>query len=138
MNNYYNKNLKDFARENRKSMTKASVRLWCELLRGKKMLDYPFKRERPIDRFIVDFVCLKLKLVIEADGWTHESEKAALRDSDRDRVLNELGFTVLRFSNWEIEHDITTVDMIIRAAICQLESSLIASRSVPPKGHKKT
>ena len=44
-NNHYNKNLKSFAREHRNFSTKAEIRLWCELLRNKQMMGYPFLRQ---------------------------------------------------------------------------------------------
>ena len=69
-NNHYNKNLQPFANKLRHKMTKAEACLWKYALRASG-LGVPFRRERPIGRFIADFVCLPLKLIIEVDGVTH-------------------------------------------------------------------
>ena len=66
-NNNYNKNLKQFARNHRKDGTKAEIKLWCEVLRSKQMMGYPFLRQRPIANYIADFFSKDLNLVIE--GW---------------------------------------------------------------------
>ena len=63
--------LKDFARQNRAEATEAEEILWSRL-RGKK-LGYRFRRQHPIDCYIVDLVCLELKLVVEVDGGYHET-----------------------------------------------------------------
>jgi len=110
---HYNKTLKAFARENRKSMTKAAVCLWKYVLSGKNMRGLAFKRERPILNYIVDFVCLEAMLIIEVDGFTHDFEESIEEDTVRDLKLSEVGFTVLRFSNWEVLNDIANVAIII-------------------------
>jgi very-short-patch-repair endonuclease len=69
-NNNYNKNLQPFANKLRHNMTKTEACLWNYTLRA-SYLGVPFRRERSIGRFIADFVCLSLKLVIEVDGVTH-------------------------------------------------------------------
>src|SRR5690348_3380457 len=83
MNNHYNKRLKPFARRHRNHSTKAEIRLWCELFRNKQMLGYPFLRQRPIDKYIADFFCKELKLVIETDGTSHTWKGAAERDQQK-------------------------------------------------------
>ena len=79
-NNYYNKNLKSFARKHRNDSTKAEVKLWSEILSKKKMLGFQFLRQRPIDNFIADFFCKELKLIIETDGITHLDESVIKKD----------------------------------------------------------
>jgi very-short-patch-repair endonuclease len=61
MNNNYNKELRSFAIKNRNASTKAEIRLWCELLRNKKMMGFQFLRQRPIDNYIADFFCKEIK-----------------------------------------------------------------------------
>jgi len=113
-NNYhYNKRLQPYANKLRKNMTKAEACLWKYVLRARNMKGYTFRRQRPILNYIADFACLDLSLVIEVDGITHETEEAAERDRQRDRDLEEVGFTVLRFSNWEVLNRIDDVSMII-------------------------
>lgn len=114
MHNHYNKRLKPFSREHRNVSTKAEVRLWCELLKDRRMLDYPFLRQRPIDGFIADFFCKELKLVVEVDGATHEEDGAAVGDSRRDARLAELGYTTLRFTDEDVRERIDEVDAALR------------------------
>jgi very-short-patch-repair endonuclease len=82
----------------RGSQTDAEHRLW-QLLRAKRLATYKFKRQLPIDDFIVDFVCLRQRLIIEADGGQHSGNS---RDQRRDAYLKAQGFRVLRFWNSEI------------------------------------
>ena len=76
------------------------------------MMGYPFRRQRPIDNYIADFVCLPINLIIEVDGFTHDEEDD-LKDRIRDEKLKELGFTTFRFSSWEVLNRIDDVSMII-------------------------
>jgi len=90
----------EFAKQNRKDFTDAEDKLWQEL-RGNKLVT-KFRRQHPIDAYIADFVSLQDALIIEADGGYHENEEQKLYDENRTRILNEIGFTVIRFSNSEI------------------------------------
>ena len=113
-NNYhYNKNLKNYANENRKQLTKSAAYMWKFLLSKRQMMGYQFRRERPILNYIVDFVCLDLLLIIEVDGITHDTEEAMQKDIERDKKLKEVGFTVLRFSSWEVLNKLDDVAIII-------------------------
>jgi len=113
-NNYhYNKRLQPFANRLRKNMTKGEACLWKYVLRARNMQGYTFRRQRPILNYIADFACLDLCLVIEVDGITHETEEAAERDQQKDHDLEAVGFTVLRFSNWEVLNRIDDVSGII-------------------------
>ncbi|MBK7566478.1 MAG: DUF559 domain-containing protein [Chitinophagales bacterium] len=105
LNNYYNKNLKKFSQQNRKNSTKSEDVLWVHVLSSRKMMEYKFLRQRPIDIYIADFFCKDLKLIIEADGITHQAEGSFERDEKRTKRLNELGYTVIRFSDQEILGD---------------------------------
>lgn len=106
-NNHYNKNLKPLARNLRNDSTKAEIRLWCELLSGKRMLGYGFRRQRPVGNYIADFLCKELMLIIEVDGYSHNFK--AEEDATRDEELQALGFTTLRFSDSEVMQDIENV-----------------------------
>lgn len=81
----------------RSAPTDAELRLW-QILRAKRLAGYKFKRQLPIDSFIVDFVCLRQRLIIEADGGRH-GEAA---DLGRDAYLKAQGFRILRFWNNDI------------------------------------
>ncbi|GGI27023.1 endonuclease domain-containing protein [Pedobacter mendelii] len=110
---HYNTGLKKFANSNRKDMTKAEACLWKFVLSGKQMMGYQFRRQRPILNFIVDFMCKELMLVIEVDGLTHSWENVAENDITRDKLLADIGFSVLRFNDDEILTDIENVNRAI-------------------------
>ena len=105
----YNRDLKRFARQNRKSMPKSAISLWKYVLSKRQLLGYSFKRERPIDRYIVDFFCSQLNLIIEVDGITHLEEGQARRDAQRDARLNSLGYKVLRIDALDVLSNINEV-----------------------------
>src|SRR5690606_13683450 len=75
-------------------------------LKGKK-LDVKFRQQHLIDAFIADFVCLDRKLIIEVDGDIHDFQQE--KDKEREDVLKELGYTILRFKNEEVLGDIDSV-----------------------------
>jgi len=90
--------LRDHAKAMRSEPTEPEHRLW-QILRAKRLSGYKFKRQVPIDRYIADFVCLRQRLIIEADGSQHAGK---IGDHKRDAFLSEQGFRVLRFWNNEI------------------------------------
>ena len=95
---YYNKNLKLKARKLRNESTIAEATLWKYILRASG-LGYPFKRQRLIANYIVDFVSLPLKLIIEVDGITHSYDEISERDQVREQKLKELGFKIIRITD---------------------------------------
>ena len=102
----YTPELIERAKELRKNMTRQEKCLWYDFLRN-----YPLKfyRQRPIGKYIVDFYCTKLKLVIEIDGSQHYTDEAIKYDKLRTEYINSLGFTVIRFTNSEIDENFDTV-----------------------------
>ncbi len=86
------------ARELRKEDTVAERIAWT-LLKDRRMFGLKFRRQVPIDYFIVDFYCHELKLIIELDGVGHAEKEQYEYDQGRDQRLRELGYTVARFSN---------------------------------------
>ena len=68
--------MKQIAQMLRKNMTLSEILLWQQL-KGKQLLGYDFHRQKPIDEYVVDFYCPKLKLVIEIDGDSHEGKEEA-------------------------------------------------------------
>lgn len=120
-NHHYNKALKPFARTLRNGSTKSEIRLWCELLRNKQILGYQFLRQRPIDRFIADFMCKDLRLIIELDGITHQDPAVILKDEEKDKTLSELGYEVLRFTDNEVMRDLPNVQRVIENWILTYE-----------------
>jgi very-short-patch-repair endonuclease len=105
--------LYEAALEMRENPNEAERILW-EALRGGK-LGAKFRRQHIIDRFIVDFYCVKNGLVIELDGDIHNFQKE--RDFEREKILEGLGCTVLRFSNEEVEGEINKVLEKIREVL---------------------
>ena len=87
-------------------MTLAEKKLWFEYLR---QFPLKFYRQRPIDHYIVDFFCPKLRLVIEVDGDTHFTEDAQEYDQIRSEILQGYGLKVLRFTNDEVLHNFAAV-----------------------------
>jgi very-short-patch-repair endonuclease len=110
------------ARKNRKNETKAEEKLWNEVLR-RKQTGYKFVRQKPIDRFVVDFYCSELSLAIEVDGGSHKKKKE--RDKARDDFLRVCGIKTIRFTNEEILGDIKKVKIIL---INELKSCPVKGR----------
>jgi uroporphyrinogen-III synthase len=119
-NLYYNKSLKELARQLRKNSTKSEIRLWSELLQGKKT-GYTFLRQRPVLNYIADFFCKELKLIIELDGYSHEFEQTWKKDNQRQKELDEAGFKVLRFADEDVMKDLRNVESEIMYWIEKLE-----------------
>jgi len=103
----YNSNLKKLSRELRNKSTISEVLLW-DALKGKKVKGFQFSRQKPIGNYIVDFYCSKLKLVIEIDGNSHDSE-AYKNDLVRSDYLISQGLRVLRFSDLDIKKDLSGI-----------------------------
>ena len=116
----YNKKLKPLARKLRTNGTPGEAVLWKNLLSRKQFYGLQFNRQFPIENYIVDFICRKLKIIIELDGKSHEYKQD--KDEKRDKHLAELGFTVIRFSEFEIHNDMNNV---IRTLESYLPESMI-------------
>jgi very-short-patch-repair endonuclease len=106
----YNNKLNGRARELRDNMTLAEKKLWYEFLRNH---EYIFLRQKPIDNYIVDFFCPKLKLVIEIDGETHITEEDKKYDEKRTRILEKYGLKILRFWNDDVLNGVDIIGEII-------------------------
>ena len=103
------------AKELRKTETLAEKILWSHLSKN-QIMGLQFRRQHPIDRFIADFYCAKIKLVIEADGSIHELPENKDYDIGRSEILNDFGITVIRFNNAQIISDIDGVVKEIKEA----------------------
>ncbi|MCL5668621.1 MAG: endonuclease domain-containing protein [Gammaproteobacteria bacterium] len=101
----------------RSNQTEAEQRLWC-YLRAHRFMGLKFKRQKPIGRYIVDFVCLEQRLIIELDGGQHIEQSA--RDQRRDAWLRSQGYTVLRFWNNDVMQELEGVLEQIRSALSTL------------------
>lgn len=114
----YNPYLKEKARELRNNSTLGEIILWKKL-KGKQCYGFDFHRQKPISNYIVDFYCHKLKLIIEIDGYSHNFKFE--EDKKRDFDLNELGFTVLRFSEGEVRNNL---DLVLNSISKFIENKL--------------
>ena len=110
--------LKDFARNNRKEPTEAEDVLW-QAIRNQK-LGFKFRRQHPINDFIVDFACTEKHLTIEVDGAYHNNKEQAQYDEFRTQYLKDLGYTELRFKNEEVINNLSKVLDTIRETLSQL------------------
>ena len=96
--------LKNFVLEHRKHSTQAEDFLWHQL-RGNKLNGYAFRQQHIIGNFIVDFVCLAKKLIIEVDGLVHQLPENKMSDEERTLWLQQKGYEVIRFTNEEVLFD---------------------------------
>ncbi len=117
--------IKPLARQMRREPTPAENALWGSL-RQFRARGYSFRRQHPIDRFIVDFYCAELKLVIEVDGEIHDYTPD--EDAARQAFLEALGLRVLRFPNSIIFSSLDEVIAQIKASMSPDSPSLLAER----------
>jgi very-short-patch-repair endonuclease len=110
------------ARRLRRNQTDAERLLWFRL-RDRRLVGWKFRRQAPIDRFVVDFCCADAKLIVELDGGQHEQDKE--RDAPRTRVLGAMGYLVLRFWNHEVMRNMDGV-------LGEILSTINQHRSEPP------
>lgn len=97
----YNPKLKLLARKLRNNSTKSEITLWNQL-KGKQFHGYAFHRQKPLLNFIVDFFCYDLLLVIELDGYTHQFEQTYEKDIKKQQELENMGLSVLRYTDNEV------------------------------------
>jgi very-short-patch-repair endonuclease len=123
-------NIQARAKELRKRMTKTEKILW-EIIRNKQILNEKFRRQHPIDIFIADFYCHKLKFVIELDGEIHNIPENIEKDKNRTLHLETLGITIIRFTNIEVENKIdwvvSEIALKIKHLACPLQNENDAS-----------
>ena len=91
-----------YAQKLRREMTKEERHLWYDFL---KTLPATVNRQKVIGPYIVDFYCAGANLIIELDGSQHYEESGVAEDQERDRYLTGQGFTVLRFSNCDVNQN---------------------------------
>jgi very-short-patch-repair endonuclease len=89
-------------------MTDAEQLIWSKI-RRKQIGDLQFYRQKNVGHYIVDFYCPKGKLIVEIDGGQHYESDGMKKDEGRDRYLQMLGFTVLRFSDIDVLKNIDGV-----------------------------
>ena len=102
------------ARKLRSNLTDAESYLWRHL-RFRQIAGHKFRRQRPIGPYIVDFVCLEKKVVIEVDGGQHAQTQTL--DDTRDKWLRSQGYVVLRFWNNEVLSNLDGVLQVIDSSL---------------------
>ena len=107
--------MKDFARELRRNSTDAERILWRQL-RDRQLLGCKFRRQYTLGPYIVDFVCLEARLIVEVDGGQHMDR--AQQDVLRSQYLIGLGYKVLRFWNNEV---LTDMEGVLQQIYMELE-----------------
>ncbi|MCK1357242.1 DUF559 domain-containing protein [Bradyrhizobium sp. 199] len=107
---------KSRARRLRESQTSAEAKLW-QALRNRRLARWKFRRQHPVDRYVVDFATLDGKLIIEVDGVTHSSPSEIERDEARTKVLESCGFFVLRVSNTDVYENLEGVLVLIETSL---------------------
>jgi very-short-patch-repair endonuclease len=107
------------AQKLRAKPTDAERVLWVRL-RRRQVLGYKFRRQQPLGPYIVDFVCLEKRLVVEVDGSQHQEQRTY--DEARTRWLESQGYRVLRFWNNEV---LAETDKVIELIAKRLEDSAL-------------
>ena len=123
--------MKDFAKKMRSIPTDAERILW-NLLRGKNLEGYKFRRQHIIGSYIADFICLKENLIIEIDGLIHQLPDHKLSDRERTNWLEKKGYKVIRFTNEEV---FKNTDKVLETILKRLkELSSESNQQDPPLG----
>lgn len=124
----------EIARRLRQTMTRHEVKVWVHL-RTWRSRGFHFRRQSPRDGYIVDFVCLGQKLIVEIDGGQHNFDAHAARDAVRDRHFMRDGFRILRFWNNEVDENLdgvlTAIDAALHEDPGERDSPSLARRSLP-------
>lgn len=114
------KEIFEFAKELRKSETDAEKKLWTAL-RNRRCAGLKFRRQHPVKEFIIDFYCHEYLLGIEVDGSVHENEFVKEYDLNRQAEIENLGITLIRFSNEEVLNKISKVLNKIQGKVKELQ-----------------
>jgi very-short-patch-repair endonuclease len=100
--------LLELCRQFRKQPTETEAMLWV-CLRDRQLYGYKFRRQHPIGRYIADFFCAELRLVIEVDGGIHMKKDQKLCDDARQESLEDQGYTVVRLMTAEVKRSLAGV-----------------------------
>jgi very-short-patch-repair endonuclease len=125
-------NLRSLSKKLRSQQTDAEARLWYYLC-NRQIENTKFRRQQQIDKYIVDFVSFDNKIVIEVDGGQHNETFYQAQDIQRTKILEQKGYTVLRYWDNEVLQDTESVVEDIRQKISQLNHPHLTS---PVKGEE--
>jgi very-short-patch-repair endonuclease len=112
--------------------TPQEVKLWVHLRPWRKR-GFHFRRQAPLDGYILDFLCFKHRLIVEIDGGQHNFDAHASRDAKRDDHFVGRGFRILRFWNNEVDRNLEGVLTVIDEA-AQSPPGLAALGHPPLRG----
>jgi very-short-patch-repair endonuclease len=131
----YNITLKQFSRKLRNHSTKGEILLWKKLRAG-SMMYYQFNRQKPLNRYIVDFYCKPLNLVIEIDGSYHNQPLQRIKDEHRQKILESMGLNFLRFTEMQVRRNIDLVLKSIQNYILTYEQTHPELKTKPSRYRK--
>ncbi len=109
--------MRDRARTLRTEQTPPEALLWSRL-RANRLAGHHFRRQVPVGRHVVDFLCKQSRLVVELDGESHAGDTAQSRDRQRDAELASVGYRVLRISNSEL---LMNIDGVLETILQEAE-----------------
>jgi very-short-patch-repair endonuclease len=116
--------MRSLARNLRKNQTEAEQILWSKL-RSRQLSGFKFRRQHPIESYVLDFYCSETHLAIEIDGGQHTENKNIERDNDRTAYLNQKGIRVIRFWNNDVikhlDEVLTEIDVILSEIVTEKE-----------------
>jgi len=113
--------VKDLRRKLRQTQTDAETIFWSKV-RGNQ-LGVKFRRQYSVKQFVIDFYVPEVRLAIELDGAVHFTDEAQARDAEREAIIAQYGITFLRFTNTEVETNLTGVLEAVRLKIEALRTS---------------
>lgn len=115
MTEFYNKSkYKQKRKDLRNNPTKTEKLVW-EILKGKKLEGYKFRRQYGVGKYVIDCYCVKKKLALEIDGEVHDSEESKKYDKEREDFIKNFGINILRIKNEIVERNIDEVaEMILK------------------------
>lgn len=131
----YLESLRELARGNRNNSTRTEEILWYEILSGRK-LGYKFIRQKPIGRFVADFYCSKLLMIVEVDGGSHILRENY--DAERDKYFNILRIVTVRVKGIDLQNNLDGVRKRLKLAVSEREqlfkNSPLSRGGGPPIG----
>lgn len=123
MNKIFNQKIqKEKRRALRKRSTRAERLLW-QNLRNRTFEGFKFRRQFSVGFFVLDFYCPELKLAIEVDGYSHNSDGAQKYDAERQKIIEHYDVRFLRISDEEVHEDIEKALKKIKAEISKITES---------------
>ena len=127
----YQKSLNEFSRHLTQQFHPSEVLLWNELKAAKRLV-YKFNRQKQLGNYIVDFYCSKPSLVIEVDGYSHESEEGLIKDAERQKILEEFDLNFFRVDDLDIKFDQCNVLMEIETISLNWQDQKAKNLQNPP------